>query len=219
MTELQSKQLETYSRLLLEWNEKMNLTAITDPEEVKIKHFEDSLLLLEHLDIKQGASLIDVGTGAGFPGLVLKIARPDLNITLLDSLNKRLIFLKAVGDEIGAEVTLLHSRAEDAGNDPNCREAFDYAVSRAVSSLPALCEYCLPLIKKGGIMAAMKGPNGSEELEGSQGAVKLLGGGEPRCTDYKLQNGDGRSLVTIKKISQTPTKYPRKGVKISKNPL
>ena len=219
MTDINKKQLETYSRMLLEWNEKMNLTAITNPEEVQIKHFEDSLLLLEHLDIKQNASVIDVGTGAGFPGLVLKIARPDLKVTLLDSLNKRLIFLKAVCDEIGVEVDLIHSRAEDAGRDEKCRAAFDYAVSRAVSALPALCEYCLPLIKTGGVMAAMKGPEMNEELNNAMDAIKLLGGGEVQKKEYTLPNGDGRSLVTIKKISQTPTKYPRKGVKISKTPL
>ena len=212
-------QMKTYCELLISWNQKTNLTTIVEPNEIAEKHFLDSLLLLKHLNIPKGASLIDVGTGAGFPGMMLKLVRPDLNITLLDSLNKRLIFLSEVCSALNIDISLIHSRAEDAGLHPDFREKFEFATSRAVSSLPALSEYCLPLVKKGGEMIALKGPAPTAELISSANALKMLGGETSKVIEYSLPRGDGRSIIIIKKISQTDSKYPRKGVKISKKPL
>lgn len=209
---------EIYAEMLKVWNEKMNLTAITDREEVFEKHFFDCLLLFKYINIEPDASIIDVGTGAGFPGYVLKLAREDLKVTLLDSLNKRLIFLNELAQNTGVSCELLHSRAEDAGNG-ELRETFDYSVSRAVAKLPALCEYCLPLVKENGYFISLKGPGGTAEANEAQNAIELLGGRLEKVVSYNLPSGDERSLIIIKKISQTPSKYPRKGVKITKKPL
>ena len=213
-----SERLEIYSRLLREWNEKMNLTAVADPEGIAIKHFYDSLLLLGAYDIKEGASLIDVGTGAGFPGLVIKIARPDIKLTLLDSLNKRLVFLREVLSQTGLEAETVHARAEDAAKPP-LRESFDVATARAVASLPVLCEYCLPYVKNGGCFIAMKGPAVEGELEAGERAAGKLGGQILSIEERYLPGKDKRNLVIIKKSSQTPTLYPRNSAKISKFPL
>lgn len=214
-----AEKLDLYAKLLVEWNEKMNLTAITEPTEITNKHFIDSLYLLKFCEIPQGANLIDVGTGAGFPGMVLKIVRPDINLTLLDSLNKRLVFLQEVANLLGIEVKTLHSRAEDAGRSPELRESFDFATARAVARLSSLCEYCLPLVKIGGKMISMKGSDGRNELDEATFAIKALGGSTEVYSEYELPNSDPRSIILIKKISQTPPKYPRQGVKISKKPL
>ena len=157
--------LNTYGNLLVEWNEKMNLTAITQPEEVLYKHFLDCLLFFKNVKVPQNAKVIDVGTGAGFPGLVLKIARPDIELTLMDGLNKRLIFLNAVLDELGLQAQTVHMRAEDGGKNPAYREKYDIACARAVANLPVLCEYCIPFVKLGGQFVAMKGSAAEEELE------------------------------------------------------
>ena len=213
------KRLNIYGNLLLEWNEKINLTAITEPQAVLYKHFYDCLLFFKHMTPEKNSTLIDVGTGAGFPGLVLKIARPDLNITLLDSLNKRINFLNNVLNEISLTAVTVHSRAEDGGRNPLYREKFDIACARAVAALPCLSEYCLPFVKKGGYFVALKGPSGAEELAAADNAIKLLGGGNSKIICENLRDDEQRSFIFIKKISQTPPKYPRIGTKISKQPL
>ncbi len=213
------ERLNIYGNLLLEWNEKMNLTAITEPEEVLYKHFYDCLLFLKHVEVKNQASLIDVGTGAGFPGMVLKIARPDINLTLLDGLNKRLVFLQEVLNEIGLEAQRVHLRAEEAGKKPEYREAFDIACARAVAALPVLSEYCLPLVKKNGMFVAMKGQSADEEARESGRAIGILGGEKPKIICETLRENEQRSFIIVKKISQTPPKYPRHSGKIAKSAI
>ena len=210
--------LDQYAKLLCEWNEKMNLTAITDPEGIAIKHFLDCLMLFKYVDIPIGSSIIDVGTGAGFPGMVLKIVRPDIQLTLLDSLNKRISFLDTVASQLGIEVNTLHSRAEDAANG-NLREFFDFAVARAVANMRVLSEYCLPFVKTGGSFIAMKGSSAQNELNDAQKSISLLGGKSISCDTFSLANSGERAIITVKKISQTPTKFPRSSAKISKLPL
>lgn len=211
--------LEQYCTLLLDWNTRMNLTAIRDPREVAVKHFIDSLLPLTQVELPQGASLIDVGTGAGFPGLPMKLARPDLDLTLLDSLAKRLTFLEEVCTRLGVEARRVHLRAEEAGRSPDFRERFDLATSRAVANLASLAEYCLPLVKVGGSLLALKGSSGHREAEEAAHAVALCGGQITQVLDATLPGGDARTLVVIQKISQTPTAYPRAATKIAKKPL
>lgn len=213
------ERFEIYYNLLVSWNEKMNLTAITDPEGVLIKHFYDSLLFFKVTEVKNGAQIIDVGTGAGFPGLALKIARPDIKLTLLDGLNKRLTFLEAVLKETGLDAELVHKRAEECGKDKKYRERYDFATARAVKVMPVLCEYCLPFVKTGGNFIALKGATGKEELEASKNALKLLGGKTEAVIEENLPEGDKRILINVKKISQISPKYPRDNAKISKNPL
>ena len=213
LKESATQKLKDYSRLLVEWNEKMNLTAITDEGEIAIKHFADCLTLCDLPELK--GRVIDIGTGAGFPGMVLKIAKPELDITLLDSLNKRLIFLEALSNEIKAPVTLVHERAEDGVKRNGFREGFDTAVSRAVASLNILSELCLPYVKVGGYFLAMKGPNAEEELIGAKEIIKTLGGKIDRVENLTFNNMT-RNIVIIRKIAQTPSKYPRNMSKIKK---
>ena len=214
------EKLTIYGNLLLEWNEKINLTAITEPEQVLYKHFYDCILFLKHIKPQEGASLIDVGTGAGFPGMVLKIVRPDLKVTLLDSLNKRLIFLNEVITALGLEgISTIHMRAEEAGKSKQHREKYDYATARAVAALPTLLEYCTPLIKKGGNFVAMKGPSAKEEAKNSTNALSVLGLTPPEIICETLREEEQRIFLISKKISQTPPKYPRKPADISKQPL
>lgn len=208
-----------YAAFLVEYNEKVNLTAITDDKGIATHHFADSLLLLTALQLPEGSSLIDVGTGAGFPGVVVKMVRPDIKLTLLDSLNKRIAFLQQLSALLGQpDNVLVHGRAEDMAHGP-MREAFDFATARAVAGLPALCEYCLPFVRVGGQFAALKGPGADDELRAATRAMELLGGGNPRLARRDLPGGDQRGIVLIEKRSQTPTKYPRQRVKIPKNPL
>lgn len=212
--------LNIYGNLLLEWNEKINLTAITDPDGVLYKHFYDCILFFKNVKIPNGASVIDVGTGAGFPGMVLKIVRDDLDITLLDSLNKRLVFLNEVIEKLGLKgIKTVHSRAEDAGKNKALRESFDIATARAVANLPVLMEYCVPLVKKGGLFVSMKGPSACEEAELCGNAIKVLGCSSPEIIFETLPTDDKRAFIICKKISQTPPKYPRKPGDISKQPL
>jgi len=211
--------LEIYAKMLVEWNEKMNLTAITDDEGILYKHFYDCLLFFKNVEVKKEASLIDVGTGAGFPGLVLKIARPDIDLTLLDGLNKRLTFLNAVLEETGLDAKTVHLRAEDGGKNPIYREKYDIACARAVAKLNVLCEYCVPFVKVGGVFVAMKGSGGKEETVEAQNAFKILGCEKPKIICESLPNLDPRTFIISKKISQTPTKYPRIGGKIAKSAL
>jgi len=211
---------KAYSDMLVSWNEKMNLTAITEPFDIASKHFADSLAGLKF--IKDGQSLIDVGTGAGFPGIPLKIACPTLSLTLLDSLAKRLKFLDAVVDELKLEnVRTIHSRAEDGAKCGEAlRESFDISVSRAVSRLNVLSEYCLPYVKIGGVFLAYKGSDVTEEANESLNAVKLLGGEISDIYTYHIPLTDiTHSIVVIQKVKETPDKYPRLQGKISKQPL
>ena len=215
------KKLEQYRNLLLEWNEHVNLTAITDPEEIRIKHFEDSLTCLETDLFVPGAKVIDVGTGAGFPGLPLAMARPDISVTLLDSLKKRLLFLDEVIQQTDtSNAVTVHARAEDGGRDKKLREQFDIVVSRAVSRLSVLCEYTLPYLKVGGTLIAMKGPSAEEELVEAKNAISVLGGGKARLQKTTLEDESlSHCLVLIKKVRPTPTVYPRKAGTPTKNPL
>lgn len=208
-----------YNELLIEWNEKINLTALTEPQDVALKHFADSLMLLRYIEIEKSASVIDVGTGAGFPGLVIKIARPDIRLTLLDSLQKRLVFLQTVCDELGLEdVTMIHSRAED-GAKTDLRDSFDIAVSRAVASMNTLCEYDMPYVRVGGRFVAMKGKGAQEELDAAQNAVAVLGGKVYQKHDFTLGEAGERCIIEIEKIAPTPEKYPRKTKQIKNKPL
>ena len=215
------KKLEQYRDLLLEWNEHVNLTAITDPEEIRIKHFEDSLTCLKTDLFTSGVKVIDVGTGAGFPGLPLAMARPDISVTLLDSLKKRLSFLDEVIRQTDTKnAVTVHARAEDGGRDKKLREQFDIVVSRAVSRLSVLCEYTLPYLKVGGTLIAMKGPSAEEELAEAKNAISVLGGGEATLQKTALEDESlSHCLVLIKKVRPTPTTYPRKAGTPTKNPL
>lgn len=217
VSDKQAEQFDIYANTLVQWNEKMNLTGITEPDDIVIKHFVDSLMLLDYCDIPQGASIIDVGTGAGFPGIPLLIARNDIKLTLMDSLQKRLTFLDDVLRQTELPAETVHGRAEELGNDKAFREKFDIATARAVAPLNILCEYCLPFVKVGGYFAALKGSN--DEIDDSVHAITELGGELISNTAYKLPNNDGRSIVMIKKISQTPTRYPRRSKKIQNSPL
>ena len=208
------KLLKLYD-FLVEYNEKVNLTAITDFEEVVVKHFVDSILPFSKLSIEKGASFIDVGTGAGFPSIPLLIYRPDLEGTLLEALNKRCVFLEAACELVGVKAKVVHGRAEDYAKDN--REQFDIATARAVAAMPVLCEYCLPYVKAGGRFVALKSVN--ENCDESENAIKILGGKTEQILDYEITNGDSRRLFVIKKISQTPTKYPRNPSMIKKKPL
>ena len=212
------QKLDVYAELLVDWNQRMNLTAITEPQEIVIKHFLDSLLLTAVTEIPQNGSLVDVGTGAGFPGVPVKILRPDLELTLLDSLNKRLIFLEALCDQLGISAQRVHARAEEAGRGA-LRERFDLATARAVAPLSQLCEYCLPLVRVGGRFVALKGPDVEQEARQSEKAIALLGGKLLEIRRLELPDGSSRSFVMIEKISQTPPKYPRQSAKIAKQPL
>ena len=215
----QLSRLNTYGNLLVEWNEKINLTAITEPDEVVIKHFYDCILFFKNVTVPQNAKIIDVGTGAGFPGMVLKIIRPDIELSLLDGLNKRLVFLDEVLKELNLTATTVHLRAEEGGQNAAPREKYDIACARAVARLNVLSEYCLPFVKKGGAFVAMQGPSAEDELADSKKAISLLGGSDAKIICEELPQNEQRSFVIIKKLSQTPTKYPRKNAKISKQPL
>lgn len=219
--ELNEKALERfdkYAELLCEWNSFMNLTAIKEPDEIMKKHFVDSLSLLSAVNIPEGASLIDVGTGAGFPGVPLLIARNDLKMTLLDSTNKRLDFIRAVLEAIGLSADVVHMRAEDAGKNTAYREKYDFATARAVSNLRDLSEYCIPFVKQNGYFVPMKSAKTDEEISDAEKALKILGGKIEEIKSFEL-DGAQRTVLLIKKISQTPTKYPRPSAKMAKFPL
>ena len=220
-----TEKLDIYARLLVEWNQKMNLTAITDPQGIAVKHFADSLTAASLLP--QGAfSLIDVGTGAGFPGVPLALYRPDCKLTLLDSPNKRLTFLETVCRETGLDATLIHARAEEGGRNPKLREKYDVACARAVANLPVLSEYCLPFVKVGGRFIALKGPDADRERTEASRGIGVLGGkiGDVTALTLPAEPVEGiepmeRRLVVVNKVKSTPPAYPRHGSKISKKPL
>ena len=208
---------ELLENRLLRWNEHVNLTAITDPDEIAVKHFADSLSVFRAADFPKNSSVVDVGCGAGFPGLPMLIARPDLDVTFLDSVGKKLGFIKDVLKQSGLVGQTLHARAEDVAHENEYREQFDFAVSRAVAPLNILAEYTMPLIKAGGTFIAMKGAEDEAEL--GENAVNVLGGKIEQVVYLKLPNGDTRNLVVVKKLSQTPSKYPRRTKKITSKPL
>lgn len=210
---------DRYAEALIEANQYVNLTAITDPLDVTDKHFADSLTVLAAASPSPCAKWIDVGTGAGFPGAVLLMARPDLAMTLLDGTNKKLCFIKETLDSIGLQAETVHARAEEAGQDALYREKFDYVTARAVANLRELTEYCLPFLRIGGTFIAMKSSQSEAELRDAESAIRLLGGKTESVKPCKLPNGDERALILIKKISQTPPKYPRPSAKIAKQPL
>lgn len=207
-----------YMQLLLEWNEKINLTTIVEPEQIIVKHFLDSLTIKKYIEDEK--NIIDVGTGAGFPGVPLAIEKNN-NVTLLDSLNKRINFLNDVKEKIGLEnVVTVHSRAEDAAKDKKYRECFDYAVSRAVAPMNVLLEYLLPFVKVGGKVICMKGPNVKEEMDNSEKVAKILGGKIEKVEELEIPEIDmKRTVVIVKKIEKTSSKYPRKAGTPSKEPL
>lgn len=221
LTERMTEQFELYYELLLAWNEKINLTAITEPKEVAIKHMIDSLSCLDEKVFPMGASVIDVGTGAGFPGIPLKIFRPDLKLTLLDSLNKRIKFLQEVVERLELnDVECIHARAEEGARNKALREKFDVAVSRAVARLQVLAEYCMPFVRIGGSFVALKGMKYAQEAEEGQRAIKVLGGTDCRAVPVQLPSlEDKRAVLYIKKVKATPKTYPRKAGTPDKNPL
>lgn len=219
LTEKQVDQFLKYYEMLVEKNKVMNLTSITEFDEVIEKHFVDSLQIAQYVDLTQKVSIIDVGTGAGFPGIPLKIAFPEMKVTLLDSLNKRINFLNEVIDELGLEeITAIHGRAEDYGKNGAYREQFDYCVSRAVANMSSLSEYCLPFVKVGGSFVPYKSGNIDEELEQAKKAVFLLGGKIEKVEKFALSEAQ-RSFVFIKKEKNTAKKYPRKAGLPTKEPL
>lgn len=222
LNDTQLFQLEKYYEMLIEKNKVMNLTAITEYEEVLKKHFLDSLALSQLVNLpNKKANLLDMGTGAGFPGIPLKIVFPNLEVTLMDSLNKRIVFLQEVIDELQLTgIRAIHGRAEEAALKPEYREQFDFAVSRAVARMVSLTEFCLPFVKTGGYFIPYKSGEIKEELQEAKFAIRELGGEYRKTFEYELPNSDiERTLIMIEKVKQTPKKYPRAGGKPLKQPL
>ena len=215
----QIEQFYKYMNLLIEWNEKMNLTAITEPKEIILKHFIDSITILKYID--DNSKLVDVGTGAGFPGVPLSIMNPTLKITLVDSLNKRLIFLQEVVKELNLKnIEIVHARAEEFGQNKNYREKFDIATSRAVANLATLSEYLVPLVKIGGKIISMKASNAKEEINDAQKAIEVLGGKIEKIEEFDLPESDiGRTIIIIDNNKCTPAIYPRKAGTPAKEPI
>ncbi len=221
LTEKQKQQFDKFYELLVEWNKVMNLTGITEYEEVNEKHFVDSVALVKAVSLNEKQNLIDVGTGAGFPGIPLKIVFPHLKVTLLDSLNKRIKFLDTVIEELGLEhIETIHGRAEDFAKQADYREQYDICVSRAVANLATLSEYCIPYVKIGGLFIPYKSGEIEEELSHSEKAITILGGKLDQVIKFELPGSEiGRSFVKIEKVKSTAKKYPRKAGLPSKEPL
>lgn len=210
------KKLDIYAEILIDYNKKVNLTAITEPMEILVKHFVDSIKVAEILDIPLNANLIDVGTGAGFPSVPLKLYRPDIKITLLDSLQKRITFLELLCLRLEISSELIHGRAENISKMTEYREKFDFVTARAVANISLLSELCIPFLKIGGIFAALKGPN--EDINSGNKAIEVLGGNLEDIIRYEIDN-ELRRIAVIKKISQTSAKYPRNSAQLKRNPL
>lgn len=221
LTEKQYNQFITYMKLLQEWNEKINLTAITEDEEVIKKHFIDCIKAFKSNAVQNAKNIIDVGTGAGFPGLPIAIMNPDINVTLLDSLNKRINFLNTVVAQLGLKnVTTIHSRAEDGARKPELRENFDVATSRAVANMAVLSEFCLPYVRLNGYFVALKGPAIEDELKEGQKAITTLGGNLENIIEVNIEESDLKhNIVEIKKVNKCPKTYPRKAGTINKKPI
>ena len=214
-----AERFDRYAELLVDWNQKINLTAITAPDDIVIKHFVDSLLLLKAYDVPQGAKMIDVGTGAGFPSVPVAMVRVDIRLTLMDSLNKRINFLTELSAELGVSAACVHARAEEFGNKAEFREQYDVACARAVAHLRELSEYCLPFVKVGGGFVALKSVGLEQELEEAKAAIGILGGKVEDICRFTLPDGAERAIAVIRKIRPTPKKFPRPYGKIKKNPL
>lgn len=210
---------EKLAELLIEQNKTMNLTAITDPDGVAVKHFADSISALSAYVFPQGARVLDVGTGAGFPSIPLLIARPDLDMTMIDSTAKKLKYVASTVESLGLNAEVLHTRAEEAGQNKEYREQFDIVCSRAVAALNVLCEYCLPFVKVGGVFLAMKGAKAQEEIAEAKTAINTLGGKIIDEKSFTLSDGGERTIIVIKKISHVSPKYPRVSAQIAKKPL
>ena len=213
------QRLDTFAEMLIETNKSFNLTAIKEPDDVTVKHFADCLSIFKYIDIPENAKIIDVGTGAGFPGLVLKLYRPDIQMTFLDSTKKRLGFIENVLNECRIKGDILHMRAEEAAQLTKYREKYDFATARAVAALPVLSEYCLPFVKVGGSFVSMKSAESNEEISEAKKAINILGGKIEDDILFDLVENMPRRIIRIKKNSQTPTKYPRPSAQISKKPL
>lgn len=215
-----ANKLEIYAEQLREWNEKINLTAILDDEGIAVKHFLDCLLVTKTADFKSGMNVIDVGTGAGFPGLVIAAAYPEMNVTLLDSTGKKLKAVEDIANKMGVEnVKIVHARAEDMGKNPEFREKYDFATARAVAQLRVLLEYTLPFVKKGGNFLSLKAAIAEEEIDGASHSLQVLGGKIEGVNTFNLPDGDKRVIINVKKISQISPKYPRPSAQIAKKPL
>ncbi|WP_096438022.1 16S rRNA (guanine(527)-N(7))-methyltransferase RsmG [Alteribacter populi] len=217
----QLAQFERYFEVLVDWNERMNLTAITDKEEVYLKHFFDSVSAAFHFNFQDVHTIVDIGAGAGFPSLPLKICFPHLDVTIVDSLNKRITFLHALAEELDlAGVSFYHDRAETFGKKKEHRESYDVAMARAVARLPVLSELCLPLVKKNGTFIAMKGAGAKDELDEARKAFRVLGGELAEANEFQLPKEQSeRSIITVKKVQPTPKKYPRKPGTPNKQPI
>ncbi len=213
------ERFDQYAKLLIFWNEKINLTTIIEPLEIVYKHFLDCLYLLTVTDFEEHAKVIDVGTGAGFPGLVLLIARPDLQLTFLDGTKKRLAVIQDILDELDLSATVVHARAEEAGRSKPYRETYDIATARAVTNLRDLSELCLPFVKEGGLFLAMKGPDLKEEIQDGEAAIETLGGTILELVEYELPDRGGRSVLLVGKEEETPKKYPRPMGQIKNHPI
>lgn len=215
----QIEKFKLLSELLVEQNKTMNLTAITDADGIAVKHFADSISVLSAYDFAENSKVMDIGTGAGFPGIPLLIMRPDLKLTMLDSTAKKLKYVQSTVNTLGLSAEILHTRAEEAGQNNNYREKYDVVCSRAVAALNVLCEYCLPFVKVGGVFIAMKAAKAQEEISAAKNSVKLLGGEITNIKTFSLSDGGERNLIIVKKISHISPKYPRPSAQISKKPL
>ena len=215
-----AEKLQKYAELLKDWNEKINLTAITDDEGIAVKHFLDCLLVSKATDFKKGSKVIDVGTGAGFPGLVIAAAYPEVEVTLLDSTGKKLKAVENMAQEMGVtNAQVIHMRAEEAGKKPEFREKYDFATARAVAELRVLLEYTLPFVKVGGTFLSLKGASAVDEIDGAKASLKTLGGKIEGINEFTLPGGDKRAIINVKKISHIPPKFPRVSAQIAKKPL
>ena len=212
-------QLEHFAAFLLERNQTLNLTALVSPDDIAVKHFADSLSALPFLPQTPGARVLDLGTGGGFPGIPLLIARPDLRLTLMDSTRKKLVFVEEALQILGLSASVRHARAEEAGQDSALRAQFDFCVSRAVAELRVLAEYCLPFVAVGGHFLAMKGANADAEIQAAKQSLRLLGGEIAEIRRFSLGEAGERTLILVKKLSQSPTKYPRPAAQIAKAAL